>query len=92
MSRYHKWIAIIAKSFAGILIISAFQFLFTRLFPNNFIPLVIASLGVFLLTYQTIKKRYFESVWAMPNATTRDWQWLFFWALITHPLLDCFTM
>lgn len=92
MSRYHKWIAIIAKSFAGILIISAFQFLFTRLFPNNFIPLVIASLGVFLLTYRTIKKRYFESVWAMPNATTRDWQWLFFWALITHPLLDCFTM
>lgn len=27
-----------------------------------------------------------------PQATLRQWQWLFFWGLFTHPLLDCFTM
>ena len=26
-----------------------------------------------------------------PNVTYRDWTWLFFLALFTHPLLDCFT-
>jgi len=25
------------------------------------------------------------------TATARDWSWLFFWGLFTHPLLDCFT-
>jgi inner membrane protein len=27
-----------------------------------------------------------------PKASLRGWQWLFFWALFTHPILDCFTM
>ena len=27
-----------------------------------------------------------------PKASLRNWQWLFFWGLFTHPLLDCFTM
>lgn len=25
------------------------------------------------------------------NASTRQWAWLFFWAIFTHPLLDCCT-
>lgn len=25
------------------------------------------------------------------NASTRGWAWLFFWAILTHPLLDCCT-
>jgi len=25
------------------------------------------------------------------EASHRDWSWLFFWGLFTHPLLDCFT-
>ena len=25
------------------------------------------------------------------NATWKDWSWLMFWALFTHPILDCFT-
>ena len=27
-----------------------------------------------------------------PQASQRQWQWLFFWGLFTHPILDCFTM
>ncbi len=33
-------------------------------------------------------------VWRMnnkSNATWRDWSWLFFWGLFTHPILDAFT-
>ena len=91
-SSNHKWIAITTKSLAGILIISALQFVFSRLYPDNFIPLIVAFFGVVLLGYFNIKKSYFSSEWTPPNASIRDWQWLFFWALITHPLLDCFTM
>jgi inner membrane protein len=91
-SRNHKWIAITAKSFAGLLVISALQFLFSRLYPGNFIPLVFAFFGVAFLSYRNIKKNYFNKEWTPPDATIRDWQWLFFWALITHPVLDCFTM
>lgn len=25
------------------------------------------------------------------NASTKEWSWLFFWAIFTHPLLDCCT-
>ncbi len=25
------------------------------------------------------------------SASVRDWSWLFFWGVFTHPLLDCFT-
>ncbi|WP_400079294.1 metal-dependent hydrolase [Winogradskyella sp. R77965] len=25
------------------------------------------------------------------STTLKDWRWLFFWSLFTHPLLDCFT-
>lgn len=91
-SRNHKWIAITARSFAGLLVVSALQFLFSRLYPGNFIPLVFAFFGVAFLTYRNIKVRYFNTDWTPPHASTRDWQWLFFWTLITHPLLDCFTM
>ena len=91
-SSNHKWIAITTKSLAGILIISALQFVFSRLYPDNFIPLIVAFFGVVLLGYFNIKKSYFSSEWTPPNASIRDWQWLFFWAFITHPLLDCFTM
>jgi inner membrane protein len=27
-----------------------------------------------------------------PKASLKGWQWLFFWGLFTHPILDCFTM
>ena len=91
-SSSHKWIAISSKSLAVILIISALQFVFSRLYPDSFIPLIIASFGLVLLGYLNIKNSYFSNGWTPPNATIRDWQWLFFWALITHPLLDCFTM
>ncbi len=48
--------------------------------------------GVIILAFFAV-----PIVWAlrsMPrtdNATTREWSWLFWWSLVTHPLLDCHT-
>lgn len=39
--------------------------------------------------YEYLDKRRTEP---RPKASLRNWQWLFFWGLFTHPLLDCFTM
>lgn len=38
-----------------------------------------------------IKRQYSRSTYDQPTATVRQWQWMFFLALVTHPILDCFT-
>jgi inner membrane protein len=38
-----------------------------------------------------IFKRYTRSGYTTPIATSREWQWMFFWAFVTHPILDCHT-
>lgn len=38
-----------------------------------------------------IYRRYSRPSYESPNATIREWQWMFFWSLFTHPILDCFT-
>ena len=35
---------------------------------------------------------YFRKAPQLPDATTKQWQWLFFWAIFTHILLDSFTV
>lgn len=83
----HKWVAVSAWVLFG-LIISLSLF-----FAGN-ISLVksIISIGILLIFFYFIHKRY-----SSPNyhtrltASTRDWQRMFWWALITHPILDCFT-
>lgn len=39
--------------------------------------------------YEFLDKRRSEP---RPKASLKEWQWLFFWGLFTHPILDCFTM
>ena len=36
-------------------------------------------------------KSYFLGEQEAVNATRKDWAWLFFWSIFTHPLLDCCT-
>lgn len=57
--------------------------------PNVITLLITLGLG-FLLTRRLIKN-YYQGELADINASWRDWGWLFFWAIFTHPLLDCFT-
>jgi len=91
-SSFHRWLAILSKSLAGVLIIAAIQFVITRFSPDTYWSLMLIIPSVVFGVFLNVKKRYFNDNWSPPQATIRNWQWLFFWALITHPLLDCFTM
>ena len=91
-SPQHKWIAITLKTLAFIIVAFALDFLFNIFFPDNKVPILVATLGLVLLCYLHFKKKYFSATWEIPEASVRDWQWLFFWSLFTHPILDCFTM
>jgi len=90
-SPYHKWFAIISKVFALVLVIAALNFVLRIFFPGNFIPLLISSIVLVTLLVLHIRKTYLTNQWERPSASLTNWQWLFFWSLFTHPLLDCFT-
>lgn len=50
-----------------------------------------AMIAVILFAFYRLYIRYFKRDRPLPEATIRDWQWLMFWTIFTHPLLDCFT-
>lgn len=54
---------------------------------GSVITLAISSFLLYLVW------RYYKNPWSDTgqSATWRDWSWLFFWGVFTHPLLDCFT-
>ncbi len=49
------------------------------------------TLGIFVLFSAIIWKGYYKKEPATINTNYRDWYWLFFWATVTHPLLDSCT-
>ncbi|WP_298782307.1 metal-dependent hydrolase [uncultured Polaribacter sp.] len=51
--------------------------------------ILFAILGAFLLGWITFK--LYNSGKRRETSTLKDWIWLFFLAIFTHPLLDCFT-
>lgn len=91
-SKHHKWVAITAKSIAAILVAFAVKFVFQIFMPGNLVPFIVALILLAAVLYFTSKKKYFSNSWQVPNASLRNWQWLFFWSIFTHPILDCFTM
>jgi len=59
---------------------------FHRGFMHSFL---FSILGAFLFAWLVFK---FYNYGKRANTTTlKDWQKLFFWSLLTHPILDCFT-
>jgi len=91
-SPYHKWIATVFKTMAAILVGFALNFVANIFFPGNIIAPFVLAIGLAVLLYFNIKRSYFSDQWEAPEASVRNWQWLFFWSLLTHPILDCFTM
>lgn len=85
-SKYHKplgmtgWMTLAVA--VGYLLIFAGSFSII----NTIIGLAITGGGC-----RFVYKRFNRAEFAKPEATLRDWQWLFFWGLITHPILDTFT-
>ena len=49
------------------------------------------SIAIFLLFLFWKNKKYFVNPRPAPGVSAQSWMSLFFWALVTHPLLDSFT-
>jgi inner membrane protein len=83
----HKWVAASSWFATGLLLSGSIFFSGgISIGKSVFSVLLLALLGYF------IYKRYQRPSYNTDiDATTGDWQRLFWWALITHPILDCFT-
>jgi len=88
----HKWIALIFRSLATILVGFAVHFVLNIIVPKPLIPMLLAAAALAYFLYRSTYKKYFTGLWKAPKASVKDWQRLFFWSLLTHPILDCFTM
>jgi inner membrane protein len=85
--KYHRKIAI------GIWITLA-CFLTGSIFFAGGISLIksIISISLFLILIPLVLRRYKSNVHTTNlSASIGDWQKMFWWAFITHPILDCFT-
>ena len=51
--------------------------------------ILFAVVGAFFFGWITFKT--YNSGKRKATTTQKDWIWLFFWAIFTHPILDCFT-
>ncbi len=83
---WQKWVAI--SSWSILLLAVALSLLLLGSFS---IVKTITSLLILATGAYFIYKRYFKNYYSPPDATVRQWQWLFLLALVTHPILDCFT-
>ena len=60
------------------------------LFHRGFMHSILFSiLGAFILGW--LVHKLYDSGKRKDSTTTKDWIFLFFWSLFTHPILDCFT-
>ena len=58
-SSFHRWLAILSKSLAGVLIIAAIQFVITRFSPDTYWSLMLIIPSVVFGVFLNVKKRYF---------------------------------
>jgi len=84
-SKHHHWIALFCWSvlFLGI----GLPILFSN---TDLLVKMIVSIFLAIILYSFYRK-YEYPISAQLNATSWDWTKLFFWAIVTHPILDCFT-
>ena len=54
-------------------------------------PILITSIIVVVLASIALWRKYYQSELEEVEISTREWAWLFFWAILTHPLLDSCT-
>jgi len=81
---YHHYLASVLWFLAPI----GVSFFLTR-FDVGLNP--VFGIGIFGGTAYLLYRRYFRNPIPKPEANYQDWVRLFFWGLITHPILDCFT-
>jgi len=81
---YHHYLASVLWFLAPI----GVSFFLTR-FDVGLNP--VFGIGIFGGTAYLLYRRYFRNPIPKPEVNYQDWVRLFFWGLITHPILDCFT-
>jgi len=88
--KYHRFLAF---SGWGSLFLLIFLGINANIFSGsvNFLKAVI-SLSLLLGSFYLLYLRYFIKEVVLPDADYWLWVKLFFWAIVTHPILDCFTM
>ncbi len=88
-SSYHRYFAVVGWMFIPVGVI----FFVSRIFDNASFGLSSSLfLGAVILTaLYLLFSRYFKKGVEKPDTSIREWQWLMFWSLFTHPVLDCFT-
>ncbi len=74
----------------------------TVIFTANYLPylvterfnlnLLLWTLGIGAIILYFLNRYYFQKESEDIITTMRDWYWLFFWGILTHPILDCFTV
>jgi inner membrane protein len=84
--KWHKWVGLSAWSISVLLLSISILWLGKWSISSILISLSLLGLGGF-----TVRKKYFNIHYDSPVASTRQWQWMFFLVLLTHPILDCFT-
>ncbi len=52
---------------------------------------VVLTLGIGGLLMRWLWRSFYQPDLSMPIATRTEWTWLFFWSIVTHPILDSFT-
>ena len=88
-SKYHKYFGFTGWLFVPLAVVYFLMRIFDMSLsdPKD----LVAVLAIFLALIFWLYRRYFRSSSTEIQATKKEWQWLFFWALLTHALLDCFT-
>ncbi len=89
-SPYHKHIALLLRSLLFLSVIGGLLTLAITT-PPKLIP-ALGAIGIGVSGYLWMKRRYVTHPIDKPNATLQEWMLLFFWGLVTHPILDCFTV
>lgn len=76
-------------SIGGVMVTANYlPFLITNAFN---VKLFLWTLGISGAVLFLMHRFYIRVEQPEVNTTWRDWYWLFFWSIITHPILDCFT-
>jgi len=89
-SKYHNYIASLSW---GLLLLAIFLGVNANIFTGSFnFPKATVSLLFLLGSYYLLYQRYFIKDIVLPESDYWLWVKLFFWAIVTHPILDSFTM
>lgn len=84
--KWHKWVGLTAWSLLVLSVAAAITLSGEISISKSILGVIILAVGIYL-----IRKRYFSAEYDNPDAAIRQWQWMFFLSLVTHPILDCFT-